>query len=118
MASYTIEDGALELPFLVPGQYFRIVGSALNDGVYRYPAYGLQDETFDGAVWGMRVPLAVLTIAAEIDAFNASASGSVSPYTSESFGGYSYTRATDSNGVAAGWETQFATRLNPWRKLP
>ena len=34
--TYAIEGGTLVLPFLSEGQYFRIVGSALNDGVYKY----------------------------------------------------------------------------------
>ena len=33
---YTIENGIISLPFLVPGQFFRIVGSKFNDGVYIY----------------------------------------------------------------------------------
>ena len=34
---FSIKDGGIALPFLVPGQYFRIKGSILNDGVYQYP---------------------------------------------------------------------------------
>ena len=34
--TYTIKDGSIALPFLVYGQYFRIVGSVFNDGVYEY----------------------------------------------------------------------------------
>lgn len=36
IGDYTIEEGRLLLPFLVDGQYFRIVGSKFNDGVYIY----------------------------------------------------------------------------------
>ena len=43
--------------------------------------------------------------------------GKESPYTSESFGGYSYTKATDANGAPIGWQKAFASRLNKWRKL-
>ena len=41
-----------------------------------------------------------------------------SPYTSESFGGYSYTKANgagDSTG-SGGWQAAFRARLNPYRK--
>ena len=39
-------------------------------------------------------------------------------FTSESFGGYSYTKATDSaTGQPATWETVFRSQLNPYRKL-
>ena len=44
------------LDFLQEGQYFRIVGSVFNDGVYQYPATSLTDEVFEGAVWAMSLP--------------------------------------------------------------
>ena len=45
---FTISDGSIDLPFLLDGQYFRIVGSVMNDGVYQYPVSELADETFPG----------------------------------------------------------------------
>ena len=48
---YTIKDGMIEVPFLAEGQYFRIVGSVFNDGIYQYPAYDLIDEVFNGEIW-------------------------------------------------------------------
>lgn len=124
---FAIENGSIALPDIVEGQYFRIAGSALNDGVYRYPAYGLQDETFSGSVWAMRVPLAVLDVAAEIEAAEGAAeiagsAGGSSPYSSESFNGYSYSRATNKDGtpmsaVDAAWAGGLR-KLRPWRKMP
>lgn len=115
---FTVSGGIIApLDFLQDGQYFRVIGSVFNDGVYQYPAAGLTDETFDGAVWPMRVPPAVVKLSEEIKAFVESDSGKPSPYVSESFGGYSYSKATDKNGVAAGWQTVFASRLNKWRKV-
>ena len=35
---------------LIEGQYFRIIGSLLNDGVHQYPPTGLKNESFDGAI--------------------------------------------------------------------
>lgn len=118
---YTISGGSIDLPFLLNGQYFRIVGSVLNDGVYQYPADGLADEVFTGAVWAMAVPPAVIALAADIEAWNtANAEALASPYTSESFGGYSYTKATTggvgTNGAFT-WRDQFASRLSKWRRL-
>lgn len=112
--TYTIEDGQLTLPFLVNGQYFRIVGSLLNDGVYQYPAE-LTDETFDGSVWALAIPKALLPTVEEITAWTAK-NGDPGPYTSESFGGYSYSKATNSKGVAVGWRDVFAAQLAPWKK--
>lgn len=117
---YTISDGSIVLPFLLDGQYFRIVGSVLNDGVYQYPANGLADETFTGAVWAMAVPPSVVALAADIEAWNTNnADALANPYTSESFGGYSYTKASgnSASGGAYSWKDQFASSLSKWRRL-
>ena len=115
--TFEIKNGSIvPLDFLKDGQYFRIVGSTLNDGVYQYPAAELTDEVFSGSVWAMAVPPTFIALADEIKAFNSSEEAKPTAYTSESFGGYSYTKATDANGVSAGWETVFAKRLNKWRK--
>lgn len=112
---YTIKDGSIELPFLQSGQYFRIVGSILNDGVYNYPVENLKDEEFTGSIWALAVPPAVLSLVEEIAAWTEK-NGEGGPYTSESFGGYSYTRATNAQGAAVGWRDVFAARLSPWKK--
>ena len=118
---YEISGGSIDLPFLLDGQYFRIVGSVLNDGVYKYPVLELTDETFTGAVWAMAVPPSVVALAADIEAWNVkNAEALASPYTSESFGGYSYTKATAGGVGTSGaftWRDQFASRLNKWRRL-
>ena len=115
---FEISGGSIApLDFLQEGQYFRIVGSVFNDGVYQYPATSLTDEVFEGAVWAMAVHPSVIALAAEIEEYNKSDAGKASPYTSESFGGYSYTRATDANGAPIGWQKAFASRLNKYRKL-
>ena len=117
--TYTIEDGGITLPFLANGQYFRICGSVFNDGLHQYPAGDLKTETFDGTVWALAVPQAVIDLAAEIEAWQKkNGDASVSPYQSESFGGYSYSKATDSaSGGAVTWHSAFRSRLNAWRKL-
>lgn len=115
---FEISGGSIApLDFLQEGQYFRIVGSVFNDGVYQYPATSLTDEVFEGAVWAMAVPPTLIALAAEIEEYNKSDAGKSSPYTSESFGGYSYTKATDASGAPIGWKKAFASRLNQWRKL-
>lgn len=116
---YEISGGGIDLPFLLNGQYFRIVGSVLNDGVYQYPASELVDEKFTGAVWAMAVPPAVIALATEIEAWNEqNAEALASPYTSETVGGYSRTKAAP--GATSGaftWRDQFAGRLAKWRRL-
>ena len=117
--TYTIEDGGITLPFLANGQYFRICGSVFNDGLHQYPASDLKAETFDGSVLALAVPQAVIELASEIEAWqkkNGEAAAGI--YQSESFGGYSYSKATDSaSGGAVTWQTAFRSRMNAWRKL-
>ena len=117
--TYTVEDGGITLPFLENGQYFRICGSVFNDGLHQYPASDLKAETFDGAVWALAAPQAVIELAAEIEEWQKkNGDASVSPYQSESFGGYQYSKATDSaSGGAVTWQSAFRSRLNAWRKL-
>ena len=121
---FRIEDGVLDFSDIQTGQFFRIVGSVFNDGVYVYPASGLVDEEFDGAVWLMAVPPAVLDLLEEINEWLTDPKiieAMSRPYQSESFGGYSYTKASGgSNGVGDGsisWQSHFAARLNRWRKI-
>lgn len=116
--TFTISGGSISpSDFLQDGQYFRIVGSVFNDGVHRHPAHDLTDETFDGAVWAMAVPPAVVELLQKIQEFEAATANTPTAYISESFGGYSYTKATDENGLPAGWRSVFRSELNKWRKL-
>ena len=118
---YTIENSTLELPFLQNGQYYRICGSVFNDGLHKYGDIEdkLQNETFTGTVWALAIPKAVIDLAEKIGEWQTKNGEAVaSPFTSESFGGYSYTKATDSTtGAVATWETVFRSQLNPYRKL-
>ena len=118
---YTIENSTLELPFLQNGQYYRICGSVFNDGLHKYGDIEdkLQNETFTGTVWALAIPKAVVDLAVKIEEWQTKNGDAVaSPYSSESFGGYSYTKATDATtGAAATWETVFRSQLNPYRQL-
>lgn len=105
--TFTISGGIISpSDFLLPNQYFRIVGSVFNDGVYQFISpntaiEGLTDETItDGAVWTMSIPKSVIegltTLNQWIDANKETLD---SPYTSESFGGYSYSKSTGGNNA-------------------
>lgn len=102
-------------------QYFRIIGSVFNDGVYKYTNdLVLTNELFVGSIWLMAVPKAVIELADEIQAWITQYGGVVnSPYSSESFGGYSYTKRSSGNGSsdASSWQSVFASKLNMWRKI-
>lgn len=112
------------------GQYYRIAGSVFNDGVHKYDAslsdMGLKDETFNGSIWLMAIPDEVIDLANDIEAWNtmygAVDGANMSPYQSESFGGYSYSKASTGGGENGGgtsitWQDAFKSRLSSWRKL-
>lgn len=121
--TFTIENGAIIVPdgSLQNGQFFRVIGSVFNDGVHKYGEEALTDEAFKGAIWAMAVPPAVIDLSERISEWETKYGDSVSsPYTSESFGGYSYQKASAGQGNAGSgptWQSTFAGELNRWRKI-
>lgn len=121
-----IADGSLPASAtskMMAGQWYRIEGSYLNDGLHQHPAEDLEDETFSGTITLLAIPKPLLRVAEEIAAWQ-DANGAVvdGPYASESFGGYSYSLRSDSgansaSGGLTGWRLAFRDRLNPWRKM-
>lgn len=129
IGDFAIVDGQITPSFDIPTDYIRIVGSHLNDGVHKRGDNGfeLQDEAeFHGAVWVMSPPKAFLDLAAEIADWQAKNGGvdsqAMSPFNSESFGGYSYSKsggnaAGGSSSGGASWQNAYATRLNAYRRI-
>lgn len=129
--TYTIEDGVIDLSDLEErgriqnNQYFRIAGSVFNDGVYQYTdeLTTLTDETFYGSVSPMAIPSEVMQLLADITAWETKIADDPqadSPYQSESFGGYSYTKAGNGTGDSSDATTvfgHFKGRLAKWRKI-
>lgn len=123
--TFTISGGALTADFLQNGQYYRIVGSIFNDGVHKYgdETEELTDETFTGAVWALAIPKEVVELAAEIkawrDKYDTADSAALSPFQSESWGGYSYAKGGggSTGGSGADWTGIFKNRLKKWRKI-
>lgn len=121
--TFTISGGEISLDCLQENQYYRIIGSTFNDGVHRKGYGGLEDETFEGAVWLMGIPPAVIKLLDEINKWQEQYGAAVmSPYNSESFGGYSYTKAYGTSGGSGAnkifdYKTAFADQLNRWRKV-
>lgn len=122
-STFKVESGKINIPVLKDGQYFKIKGSVFNDGVHRYDSeLSLVDEIFTGEIWALAVPPAVINIAEEIKTWQSTYGEQVnSPFQSESFGGYSYSKASASNAsgrsVPATWQTVFGSRLNAYRKI-
>lgn len=126
--TFEIADGELVTDKLVIGQYYRVMGSLFNDGVHRYGEGGLVDESFEGEIWSMGVPVEILKLADDVTKWQAEYgsvdSANMSPYASESFGGYSYTKANGGGSASSGvsssvtaWQSVFYSRLAPWRKI-
>ena len=122
---FEIAGGSIGLPegWLLDGQYFRIEGSVFNDGLHQWPAVDLRDETFTGKIAALSVPKAVTELAARIGEWQAKyGKAAESPYQSESFGGFSYSKASGSGSQSGSdgaytWRQAFRSELNRWRKL-
>lgn len=119
---FTISTGGVISPLpstLIAGQYIRIVGSKFNDGIYLLSGTlantTLVNETFHGVIYGLSIPRDLVALDTEITAWVAANPASL--FTSESFGGWSGTRATGSGGAPLTWERVYAARLNRWRKI-
>ena len=139
---FVVKDGVIKwdsgenLP-LQEGQYYRIIGGVFNNGgVFRFMldsplqetvAGSLpKDEEFNGEVWSMAVPPDVVAIAEEIAEWNEANgkadSAAMSPFNSESFGGYSYSKSGGSGSSSGGrtgvtWADVFGARLTRYKKL-
>lgn len=111
---------------LLEGQWYRIEGSVLNDGLHQHPDEELSDETFDGTITSLAIPRPLLRLAQRIQDYidqtaEATVAARTSPYQSESFDGYSYSLksgngANSASGGLTGWQSEFMSDLNAWRK--
>lgn len=125
---FAIVDGQITPSIDFPTDYIRIVGSHLNDGVHKLSDNDLMDEdTFHGAIWIMSPPADFLALVAEIESWqemNGKAdSTAMSPFQSESFGGYSYSKASGYRNAESGgasvptWVGAYANRLKLYRRI-
>lgn len=127
---FKIQSGAFVSPdfTLKDGQYFRIKGSDLNDGVYcNKPASMalLNDETFTGQIWLMSVPRSFIALCDKTESWRSKYEGAgganMSPFQSESVQGvYSYSKGStgSSNGGAAiTWQSQFGKFFSAYRRI-
>lgn len=120
---FALVDGVLTpSDGLASGDYIAITGSHLNDGVYLptvdndgFHLADAEDETFTGRVWILHPPRKFVALVAEISAYATANAPTV--ITSESFGGYSRSMATNSTGAVIGWQSVFADRLRPFRRM-
>ena len=123
--NFTIENGVIDVSDRIQtNQYYRIVGSIFNDGVHKKGSEELIDEEFNGGVWLMALPKDLVTLATEIEIWQSQYGGAdsqnMSPYQSESFRGYSYSKGTNSSTSKSSvptWQSVYADRLARWKKI-
>ena len=126
---YKIEGGTIVPAVDLKTDYFAVFGSRKNNGVHKVSDHDLVDEgEFKGSIWIMSPSKAFLALCKDIEDWQAKYGGvdseALSPFYSESFGGYSYTKGAGStsaskNGTvaASSWQSAFAARLNLYRKV-
>lgn len=113
-SDYAISGGEIVLGGLWVGDYYLIEGSQRNDGVHVYGDHDLLPEVFSGSVTELKIDNQLLKKWERINRWCSENEKLIrSPYQSESFGGYSYTK----NAVTTDWKSVFANDLRPWRKL-
>ena len=105
------------------GQRFALVRIHYVYGTYSY-GDEIEDSEFEGAVWIMDVPADVLEVAERMTEWETANGGAdsqaMSPYQSESFGGYSYSKGSGTNGKVGASVfdiADFAAALSPFKKI-
>lgn len=123
---FSISGGMITPPVPIQdGQYYRIVGSVFNDGVHLSSDILQDEEPFEGGVWLMRVPQGLIALDQEMEEWLAKygnvESPNMSPYSSESFGGYTYSKAqgyaSSGGGMLNSVWAVFDSRLSMYRKI-
>ena len=128
VGDWVISNGTISPALDFPTDYFRITGSRLNNGVHKVSELTrkpLKDETFHGGIWIMSPPDDFLALVEEIKAWQTANGGAdsqnMSPFQSESFGGYSYSKGSYSGSAGSSavptWQSQYASRLRLYRKM-
>lgn len=123
-SSLTIPDVNKE--FYV-GQYIKIENSKFNDGIFKVIEVNSKDNNytittdssdfipgvFTCSILSLAIPRVIIKLKESIEDFKANNKPSV--YTSESFGNYSRSWATNSKGNVVTWKDVFKEDLNQYR---
>lgn len=105
------------------GQYIRIVGSLMNDTVLKVISVAENEitlekaynEIYEGTIYSLAVPIDLIELLPKIEEFEEK--NKPSDLASESFGGYSYSKATNKNGEAITWKDAFWNDIKGYRKM-
>ena len=122
---FKVVGGVIVPAVTIPGDYYAVFGSRKNNGVHKTTDVLADEDEFRGNVWAMSIPQDFLDLVKEIEDWQAKYgnvdSEAMSPYNSESFGGYSYSKragnaADSTDSAGASWQAVYASRLNRWRR--
>ena len=121
---YKIVDGNIVPSVEFKTEYFAIFGSRKNNGVHNVTDTLNDEDEFTGAVWILSTPEDFLATVADIEAWQEKYGGvdseAMSPFNSESFGGYSYTKSagnSSSGGSGGDWQSVYGDRLKIYRRI-
>ena len=125
IGNFSVVNGVIFPSLSFPTDYIRIVGSHKKNGVHQISQNDLIDEPeFHGGVWIMTPPKAFLDLVNDISDWQEKYGGidsmAMSPYASENYGGYGYSKMTGAGSGASAfvdWKSAFAGRLNLYRRM-
>ena len=100
-----------------------IVGSLMNDTVEKVISVAENEitlekainEVYEGAIYSLAIPPDLIELVQKIE--ECEEKNKPSDLASESFGGYSYSKATNKNGEAITWKDVFWNDIKAYRKM-
>lgn len=124
--TFAINNGVISTNGIyLPNQYIKIEGSILNDGVYKVESMNgnhiniatLQDEIFEGCIFGLSVPKGFIELSEKVNEFLQNPKAVPTNISSESFNNYSWSKGKKSNGANITWNDVFTDDIRSFRQL-
>lgn len=124
--TFTITDGVIDSKGIyLPNQYIKIEGSILNDGVYKIDSMNdnkinistLQNEEFEGCIYGLAVPKGFIDLSEKINQFLIDPKTKLTDISSESFNNYSWSKGKKTNGANITWNDVFIDDIRSYKQL-
>lgn len=94
--------------------FLRLIGGHTNEQMFDSSKV-LENDEFEGEIWELAPPQEFIKLCDKIREWNDE--NKPNDKTSESFGGYSYSKATNNNGVPLTWQDVFAKELRAYKKI-
>lgn len=122
--NFNINNNAIQVRGnYLQGQYIKLEGSILNDGIYKVETLvdntitivGAINEEFKGTIYGLAIPKEIIGLSKKFEEQKEKIVSSV--YDSESFGEYSYTLAKNSKGEVYTAIDTIRNDLKKYRKM-